>query len=97
MSAESVTKGDKFLAQFCVVVNFAIEDDGGVAIFAGDRLIPTLDVDDAETDSAQGHGIRMENTLLIWASMNQAGNRAANSVIIRAKSLTRETSNSTHG
>jgi hypothetical protein len=85
-----------FAAQFRVVVNFAVEDDGGVAIFAGDGLIPTRDVDDPQTDCSQRHRIRAESALLVWAPMNQAGDCAANPVVIRAKRLTREASNSAH-
>jgi hypothetical protein len=40
--------------------------------------------------------MRTESALLVWAAMNQAGNRAANPVVIRAKSFTCKASNSTH-
>jgi hypothetical protein len=36
----------QFPAQFPVIVNLAIEDDDGIAIFGDNRLIAALHVDD---------------------------------------------------
>jgi len=91
-----VAERDKLVAQFRIVVNFTVEDDGGIAVFTGDGLVSALNVDDAQTNCSQGNRIRTEGALLVRAPVNQAGNRTANPVVIRAKNLTRETSNSTH-
>ena len=43
----------QLLAQLGVVINFAVEDDGVIAVFAAKRLIAGLQVDDFQPDCAE--------------------------------------------
>ena len=56
--------------QFEEVVNFAIEDNRGGAIFAGDRLLASRQVDDRESTHPQRNAILHQNALIIRAAMS---------------------------
>jgi hypothetical protein len=57
-------------ADFQVVINFAVEDDHGVAVFGNDRLIAGGEVQNFQASSAKRDAIGLEDTLLIRATVN---------------------------
>ena len=69
MSAEMVTEGFEFCAEFCEVVDFTVEDNDGVAVLSDDRLIAGAEVDDLEADSAQGYSCVLKDPLLIGTAV----------------------------
>src|SRR6187551_1044306 len=48
-----MSRGLKLRTQRAVIVDLAVEDDPARFVFVGDRLVPALDVDDAETTHAE--------------------------------------------
>ena len=49
-----MTERLQFAPNFPVVVDLAVERDGGVAIVADDRLVAAVQIDDLQPDRAQG-------------------------------------------
>jgi hypothetical protein len=61
------------LATDClVIVDFAVECDYDFAIGADHRLFAAGEVDNFQTDRAEGDETAFEHTLLVWSAM---GNR----------------------
>jgi hypothetical protein len=56
-------------ANLGMVVDLAVEGDGGVAIVADERLIAAGQIDDLQSDGAQSSFAALENPLLVWAAM----------------------------
>ena len=52
-----------------MVVDLAVERDGGVAIVADDRLIAAGQIDDLQSDGAQSCFAALENPLLVRSAM----------------------------
>jgi len=71
VSLKAVTEGFEFAADLKMVINFAVEDDYGVAIFGKNRLIPGCQVNNLEARSTERAGSRLKYTLLIWSAMNK--------------------------
>ena len=53
LRAEAMTALHKIVAEFAVVVDFSIKDEGDRLIFVGERLIATGDIDDAQAAHGQ--------------------------------------------
>ncbi len=62
----------QLLAQRGVVINFAVEDDGGIAVFRAHGLVAAFEIEDPETDGPQGDEIGFEGPMLIGTSMLEA-------------------------
>ena len=67
----------EFLANLGVVVDFAIEDDDGVAVFGAHGLIAAGEIDDLEPHRAHRDIRGFMRALLIRAAMIDALHRAA--------------------
>ena len=85
----------QFAAQFLVVVDFAVEHDGDIAIFRQNRLVAGAEVDDLEPRRAHGAEARLEHTLLVRSAMNQRGGGVPNAIGIRHPIFVGETNDST--
>ena len=68
------------LANFEVVIDFAVEDDDGVAILGVDWLIAAGQIDDLETRCTEIAVARLVNTLLIGSAMKQRRSRLPNAL-----------------
>ena len=60
-------------AQLAMVINFAVVNQGEIAIVAVHRLLAGDEIDDGEPHRAEGDVISLENALLVGSAMNQAG------------------------
>lgn len=75
MRLEAMTARLECLTNFEVVINLSVEDDRGVAILRGDRLIAPGQVDDLETRCTEAAAFRLVKTLLIRSAMQQGVGR----------------------
>ena len=66
----------QFGAQFQVIVDFAVEDDYGVAVRRKDRLIAAFQVNNFQAGGAERAYFGLENALLVGAAMDK-GRRGA--------------------
>ena len=75
VGAEAISALFQFPAQFQVIVDLAVEDDDGVAVFGHDGLIAALDVDNLQPRRAQRDGVGLKDALLVRTAMDDARNR----------------------
>jgi hypothetical protein len=66
---EPVPQFLEFRANLQMVVDLAVERDGGIPIVAEERLIAAGEIDDLQSDGAQSCFAALENPLLIRAAM----------------------------
>ena len=59
-------------ADFPVVVDFAVEDEGDIAGFVRERLVAGLEVNDAQPPDGQGHVRQLELAMAVGAAMLEA-------------------------
>lgn len=59
----------EFSRQFLVIVDLSIINNGQRAVLVEDRLVPALDIYDAEPPHPYPHGLRAEDALVIRPSM----------------------------
>jgi hypothetical protein len=85
----------QFTAQLLVVINFAVEDDGDIAIFRQNRLVAGTEVDNLEPRGAHRQEAGFEHTLLVRATMKQRGDGPPNAIRVRCPMLVREADDST--
>jgi len=77
LGGKHVAGGAQFRAQFHVVEDFAVEDHANAAIFVGNGLATTTDVDDGQAGMTQCHVIVHVETGLVRAAMLQPRHHAA--------------------
>ena len=85
----------QFAPQFEMVVDFAVEDDGDVAIIRQDWLVAGTEVDNLEPSRAHRAEARFEDALLVRPAMNQSGRGATNALGIRYPMFVGESNDST--
>lgn len=61
----------QFRSQLPVIVDFAVENDDYITIFAGKRLVARLEIDDLQSRYAERDGMRPENAELVGTAMGQ--------------------------
>ena len=77
--AEAMATRFQFGAQFLVIVDFAIEDDDGIAGIREDMgWSPERKIDDFQAGGAQRNQLRFEDALLVGPAMNNRGDGALN-------------------
>src|SRR5208282_3791189 len=81
----------QFAAQFRVVVDFAVEHDGYIAIFGQNGLVARAEVYDLEPRRTHRAEAGLEHTLLVRSTMNQRGRRAPDATGIRRPTFVSET------
>ena len=69
MRPEPMPQRLQFVADFAVVVDFAVERDGGVAVVADDRLVAAGQIDDLQAHRAQGRDAAFEDAVLVGPAM----------------------------
>ena len=92
--AEDLSGRFEFFAQFGEVVDFAVEDDGALAVGAPHRLRPALQVEDAQTPVPEMDTVALPESLIIRTAVGQTA-RHAQQVIPRARSD--KSRNAAHG
>jgi len=85
----------QFASQFLVVVDFAVEHNGYIAIFRQNRLVAEAEVYNLEPRRAHGAEAGLEHTLLVRSTMNQCGGGAPNAIGIRHPTFVGETNDAT--
>src|SRR5579872_7111792 len=83
-------------AQLPMIVDFTVEDDGGIAVFAQDGLVAGLGRDDLQARGAQGAMSRLENSLLVGSAVQQRRGGAMNAIGTRGPSRMGKSNDSTH-
>ena len=78
-----------------MVVDFAVEHDGYIAIFRQDRLITGAEVNDLEPRCPYRAHARLEHALLVGAAVNQGSCGVPNAIGIRRPTFVGETDDST--
>jgi hypothetical protein len=79
-----------------VIINFAIENDHGVAIFGKDRLIAGRQINNLEASCTKGACSRSKYSLLVWSAMNQSIRCFPYTLLIRVPVLGCESNNAAH-
>ena len=69
-------------SQLCMVINLTVEYDPDVLIFVGQRLMTTLDVDDAETPHGQANIFLDEEAFVIRPAVHDAAVHARQHVAL---------------
>jgi len=82
-------------ADFQMIVDFAVEDDAGVAVVGNDGLITGVEVDNFQTSGAEGKKRGGEDADLIGAAMNKGVGGGADAIGRGRPALTRESSYAT--
>jgi len=77
---ETMAERFQFGAQFQVVVDFAVEDDYGVAIRREDGLVAAFEVDNFQARGAEGADFGAEDALLVRAAMDESRRGAPDAV-----------------
>jgi len=67
-----------------MIVDFAVEDDYGIAIGRKDRLVAAFEVNNFQAGRAQGADFRAKDTLLIRAAIEPGSPRRAGYDLDRA-------------
>ena len=93
MRNETMTKRFQLGAQFQVIVNFAVEDDHGIAILREDWLVAAFQVNNFQARGAQGANFGSEDALLVRAAMNERRRGAPDAVWIGRPIFMCKTSN----
>ena len=83
-------------AQFQVVIDFAVEDDGGVAVVGVKRLVAGFQIEDLEAGGSQRAGSGFVDTLLVWSAMDQCRRSFGNPLWARQSALMCETNYPAH-
>jgi hypothetical protein len=79
-----------------MIVNFAVEDDYGVTIFAANGLIAGLQVQDFEAGSAEGTNGGFVDTLLVGSAVDQGSRRGGNAFWPRGTAFMSESNYTAH-
>ena len=77
----------QFRAQFHMVVDFAVEDDHGVAVRRYDRLVARVEIDDLQPRGAERYQVGLEDALLVGAAMKDRSNGAPDPLRTRNPAL----------
>jgi hypothetical protein len=84
---KAMTARFEFSAKFQMVVNFAVEDDNGIAVFREDRLITFGKIQNLQPCGAEMTARRPVYALLVGAAMEQSRSRCPNALRIGAPIL----------
>src|SRR5580692_6195367 len=85
----------QFAPQFHVVVNFAVEHNGDIAVVRKNRLVAATQVNNLESRRAHRAHARLKHSLLVRPTMNQRGGCVLNAIGIRHPTFMGETDDST--
>ena len=78
-----MTESFQFGSQLSMVVDFAIEHDGDVAIFRENGLATGTEIDNFEPGRSERAEARLKHTLLVGAAVKQCGGRIPNAIGLR--------------
>ena len=95
VGVEAMAECLQFAPQFHVVVNFAVEHNGDIAVVRDNRLVAATEVNDLEPRRAHRAHARLKHSLLVRPTMNQRGGCVLNAIGIRHPTLMGETDDST--
>src|SRR6267378_4026906 len=84
----------EFGPQLQVIVNLAVENDSGVAVFRQNRLIAGVQIDDFQARGAHRKKIGLEDALLVGAAMGERSGCFPNALGRRRPIFSREPCNS---
>ena len=93
MGMETVAKAFEFPTQLEVVIDFAVEDDDGIAITREERLVARSEVENLQSGCAHRTQARVENSLLVGSAMRQGSGGGANPIRIGGPALLCKASN----
>jgi hypothetical protein len=68
ISGKGMPALQQFVAEFPVIVDLAIEDDGNRTVLVVDRLPPAVDVNDRQTSHAKPDLVVKEKPVIVWPS-----------------------------
>jgi hypothetical protein len=77
----------ELVADLKVIINFAVENDHGVAIFGKNWLIPGRQVNNLEAGRTNRARSRLKHSLLIRSAMNEGIRCTPDALLIRAPVL----------
>ncbi len=95
MRLKTMAQAFQFAAEFQVVIDLAIEDDGCFAVFGLNGLIAAHQVDDLQASRSQRADAGPVYALLVGATVNQRRSGCLNPAGVGRPALMRKTSNTT--
>ncbi len=99
MGFEFVPALQELLAEFPVVIDFAVKDEGEVPCFVRKGLIAGLKINDAKPPDGEGHMRKLELTLAVGAAMLHPRGHLIDPLTMdhRLELQVQETTNAAHG
>jgi len=91
---KSAAPGAKGTAQFLVIIDFTVEHQDHIAVFAAEGLVPAGEINDPEAHCAQGNIRRLVDALLVRPAVDQRPDGVSNTICVYAMEPMRETSDS---
>src|SRR5579862_6117269 len=85
VGAELVTVRDELGPELGEVIDFAVEDDPGAAVFIEHRLVATGKINDAQTAHAEPGAVLDEDALIVGPAMHNLLAHAVNGVLVDAR------------
>src|SRR5208337_3141769 len=70
VGVEAMAAAFEFGAEFGKVVNFAVEDDPGAAVFVEDRLMAAGEINDAEAPHPKSRAVLDEDALVVRTAVD---------------------------
>ena len=86
--------GAKRIAQFLVIIDFTVEHQDHIAVFAAEGLVPAGEINDPEAHGAQRNIGRLVDSLLVRTAVDQRPDGVLNTVWAYAMEPMRETGDS---
>ena len=96
VGVEAVARFFQLGAEFQVVVDFAVEDDGRIAVVRLKRLVAGFQIENLEPGGSQRAGSGFVDTLLVRSAMDQCRRSFGNPLWARQSALMCETNYPAH-
>ena len=86
----------QLLADLAMIINFAVESDGGIAVIGDHGLSAAGEVDNLQADRAQARRAAIEAALLIRSTMHHRGCNPRANLLVAAPSKPGKSCDSAH-
>src|SRR5437899_10762738 len=91
---KSAAPGAKGIAKFLVIIDFTVEHQDHIAVFAADGLVPASEINDPKAHCAQRNIRRLVESLLVRTAVDQRPDGVSNTVWAYTMEPMRETGDS---
>ena len=96
LGPEPMAAGFQFAPKFAKVIDFAVIDNGGTAVFCGERLVTADQVDNLQTNGTERNVRRPVTPLLIWSAVRDGRRHRMHNGLVRTPGAMRKARDTTH-